>query len=135
MLTEVYEFLGRHGTVGRRASVFSVRTEGAEAALDFSLANFPRHLLRVLVAGEIDESTVEFILPDNAAVATESVDEFPLARLNEIWTGLNGNWDGDEFYDPTAPVRVSFGSPLWRPFGTYARMPIPGNESRPSSSP
>ena len=44
MLTEVYEFLGRHATVGRRASTFHVSTAGAEAVLDFSLATFPRQL-------------------------------------------------------------------------------------------
>jgi hypothetical protein len=37
MLSEVYAFLSRQATVGRRASSFLVTTQGAETVFDFSL--------------------------------------------------------------------------------------------------
>jgi len=99
MLTEVYEFLGRHGTVGQRASFFAVSAEGAEAVLEFSLTSFPRQLVRVLVAGDVEELTIRLKLPDDAAAQNIQIERLTSESLAESWGALDGNWDNDQFYD------------------------------------
>lgn len=90
MLAEIYAFLGRHATVGRRASTFHVTTAGAEAVFDFSLAAFPKHLVRLLTSGVADQATMALVLPGAEAESNHA--------LEKRWKALSGNWDND-FYD------------------------------------
>jgi hypothetical protein len=90
MLAEVYQFLGRRGTVGRRASTFRVTTAGAQAVFDFSLEAFPKHLVKLLTTGRVEQATMALVLPE---VTTRR--EHPLVKR---WEALTGQWDND-FYD------------------------------------
>lgn len=90
MLSEIYAFLGRRATVGRRASTFQVTTAGAEAVFDFSLAAFPKQLVKLLMTGHVEQATMALALPEG-----EEHGDRPLAQR---WEALGGNWDND-FYD------------------------------------
>lgn len=90
MLSEVYEFLGHRATVGRRASTVQVTTAGAEAVFDFSLTAFPKHLVKLLTTGQVEQATMSLVLPDG-----EENSDHPLAHR---WEAVSGRWDND-FYD------------------------------------
>jgi hypothetical protein len=107
MLTDVYEFLGRHATVARRASTFLVSTAGAEAALDFSLASFPRHLVRLLSAGQVEESTIELALPSNVNDPDRLATGMSEDLLAKRWQAVDSHWDND-FYDSSNEQRDGF---------------------------
>lgn len=104
MLGEVYAFLGRHATVGRRASTFRVTTAGAEAVFDFSLDAFPKHLVRLLTSGDVEQAAMALALPDagQAAVRPEGRHgrdvAVPRDPLVARWQALHSIWDND-FYD------------------------------------
>jgi hypothetical protein len=99
MLSEVYVFLGRRATVGRRASTFHVTTAGAEAVFDFSLAAFPKQLLPLLMNGQVEQARMALMLPEATTRR-----EHPLVKR---WEALSGKWDYD-FYDHRDPYTRFF---------------------------
>lgn len=98
MLQDVYGFLNRTKVfTHRRASIFRVSSQRAEAELSFALDNFPRELLKVLTESELRGAVVKLSFP-GVEVASEGVVDWDGSEANKAWRAISPNWDGD-FYD------------------------------------
>jgi hypothetical protein len=123
MLKEVYAFLNRHAsTVERRATTLRVSKDGAEAALDFSLDNFPHELVRSLSEAWRERLWIELRLEEPATtVMGEDRDQ----RLWHAWHRVSPNWDED-FYDDGFHRALSYALAVLGSRGTAAWTELEG---------